>query len=94
MVRHERAGYWWAAVPKSRWPDDPALVERINKGWHKVWGDRRQQLVFIGTRALDGQAITAELNACLMPLPKDGPVDPKAWAELPDPFPDWRPEGG
>jgi G3E family GTPase len=42
MVRHERAGYWWAAVPKSRWPDDPALVERINKGWHKVWGDRRQ----------------------------------------------------
>jgi G3E family GTPase len=94
MVRHERAGYWWAAVPKSRWPDDPALVERINKGWHKVWGDRRQQLVFIGTRAMDGQAITAELNACLMPLPKDGPVDPKAWAELPDPFPDWRPEGG
>jgi G3E family GTPase len=42
MVRHERAGYWWATVPKSRWPDDPALVERINKGWHKVWGDRRQ----------------------------------------------------
>jgi hypothetical protein len=32
----------------------------------------------------------AELNACLMALPKDGPVDIKAWAELPDPFPDWR----
>jgi G3E family GTPase len=92
MVRHERAGYWWAAVPKSRWPDDPALVERIEKGWHKVWGDRRQQLVFIGTRAMDQQAITAELNACLMALPKDGPVDIKAWAELPDPFPDWRPD--
>jgi G3E family GTPase len=90
MVRHERAGYWWAAVAKNRWPDDPALVERIKKGWHKVWGDRRQQLVFIGTRAMDQRAIMAELNACLMALPKDGPVDIKAWAELPDPFPDWR----
>jgi G3E family GTPase len=94
LVRHERAGHWWAAVPKSRWPDDPALVERITKGWHKVWGDRRQQLVFIGTRDMDKQAITAELNACLMPLPKEGPVDTKAWAELPDPFPDWRPDAG
>jgi G3E family GTPase len=94
MVRHERAGYWWAAVPKNRWPDDPALVERIKTGWHKVWGDRRQQLVFIGTNQMDREAITAELNACLMALPKDGPVDIKAWAELADPFPDWRPDAG
>jgi hypothetical protein len=51
-----------------------------------------KQLVFIDTRAMDRQAITTELNACLMPLPKDGPVDTRAWAELPDPFPDWRPD--
>ncbi|MDW8443887.1 MAG: GTP-binding protein [Acetobacteraceae bacterium] len=22
--RHEAAGFWWAAVPRERWPDDPA----------------------------------------------------------------------
>jgi hypothetical protein len=38
-------------VPKNPWPDDPALVERINKGCHKVWGDRRQQLVIVGGKA-------------------------------------------
>jgi G3E family GTPase len=92
LVRHQRAGFWWAAVPKERWPDDGDSVARIKQGWHKVWGDRRQQLVFIGTREMDQEAITAELNACLMPVPKHGAVDTKAWTKLPDPFPDWRPD--
>ena len=59
-------GCWWAAVPKKNWPKDEDLVARIDKGWHQIWGDRRQELVFIGTRDMDKAAITAELNACLL----------------------------
>jgi G3E family GTPase len=90
LVRTEAMGYWWAAVPKKHWPDDEALVQRINTGWHKLWGDRRQELVFIGTHEMDKDAIKAALDACLLPLPRDGVVDTKAWAKLEDPFPLWQ----
>jgi len=89
LLRHGRTGYWWAAVPKDRWPQDADLIARIKKGWHKQWGDRRQELVFIGTKDMDQEAITAELDACLMPLPAKGPIDTSSWSRLPDPFPDW-----
>ncbi|MEZ5898551.1 MAG: zinc metallochaperone GTPase ZigA [Hyphomicrobiaceae bacterium] len=92
LVRHEAKGYWWAAVPKKSWPEDEALVARINKSWHKHWGDRRQEIVFIGTGEMDKKAITAELDACLLALPDEGAVDTKAWAKLPDPFPRWGKE--
>jgi len=92
LVRHEAMGYWWAAVPKKNWPEDEALVARINRGWHKLWGDRRQEIVFIGTGDMNKAAIIAELDACLLPVPKHGAVDTKAWVELPDPFPQWGKE--
>lgn len=53
LVRNEAMGYWWAAVPKKSWPQDEALVARIQKGWHEIWGDRRQEIVFIGTREME-----------------------------------------
>ena len=89
LVRHEAIGYWWAAVPKKNWPEEDDLVARINKTWHRLWGDRRQEIVFIGTREMDKAAMIAELDACLLPLPKDGTVDTRAWKTLPDPFPEW-----
>ncbi len=92
LVQHEAIGYWWAAVPKKNWPEDENLVERINKGWHKLWGDRKQEIVFIGTREMDKAAMIAELDACLLQLPESGPVDTKDWAKLPDPFPAWARE--
>lgn len=92
LVRVGAMGYWWAAVPKKNWPDDEELVQRINKGWHDQWGDRRQELVFIGTKEMDQDVIKAELDACLMVLPKDGKIDSRAWAQLDDPFPSWQRE--
>lgn len=92
LVRVGAMGYWWAAVPKKNWPDDEELVQRINKGWHDQWGDRRQELVFIGTKEMDQDVIKAELDGCLMELPKDGKIDSRAWAQLDDPFPSWQRE--
>lgn len=90
LVRTEAMGYWWAAVPKTNWPDEAELVERIKKGWHRQWGDRRQELVFIGTKDMDKERMRAELDACLLALPASGVIDAKAWAQLDDPFPAWH----
>ncbi len=92
LVRHEAIGYWWAAVPKKNWPEDDAAVARINKAWHTHWGDRRQELVFIGTREMDKAALMRELESCLLDLPAEGEVNTNAWLQLPDPFPEWRRE--
>ena len=92
LVRNNAAGYWWAAVPKERWPEDDDQVAGIKKRWHEQFGDRKQEFVFIGTKDMDQSAITTELNACLVELPKQGAFDTKLWTKLPDPFPEWRRE--
>jgi len=45
-----RMGRWWAAVPKNRWPEDGSFEEFVLKHWHQTWGDRRQEIVMIGTK--------------------------------------------
>jgi G3E family GTPase len=92
LVRHNAAGYWWAAVPKERWPEDDDHLEQIRKNSAEPFGDRKQEIVFIGTKDMDEAAITKELNACLVKLPLVGKVDTKPWARLPDPFPAWKRE--
>ncbi|WP_432720175.1 GTP-binding protein [Jeongeupia wiesaeckerbachi] len=57
-------GQWWAAAPKAHWPA-PGTQERdgIDAGWHEPWGDRINEVVFIGC-ALDRLAIEAAFLAC------------------------------
>ncbi|MFG1427630.1 zinc metallochaperone GTPase ZigA [Roseixanthobacter glucoisosaccharinicivorans] len=88
ICRTEAMGFWWAAVPKTRWPSDPQWKAELKRHWAPGYGDRRQELVFIGM-GLDEAAIRAALDACLV-----GPLDPKALdfaklKSLPDPFPKW-----
>ncbi len=80
-----RMGRWWAAVPKNRWPDDGTFEEFVIRHWDGVWGDRRQELVFIGI-GLDKAAITKALDACLVPTDE---FTPEKWERLNDPFPAW-----
>jgi len=81
-------GYWWVAVPQERWPDDAEWRALLDRRWQPGWGDRRQELVFIG-RGMDERAIRAALDECLVG-PADGEAfDSTRWRELPDPFPLW-----
>jgi G3E family GTPase len=80
-----RMGSWWAAVPKNRWPEDGSFEEFVLRHWDAVWGDRRQELVFIGI-GMDEAKIRGALDACLV---KSDSFEPDRWASLSDPFPAW-----
>jgi G3E family GTPase len=86
LVRTTRMGLWWASVPKSRWPDDPGFLNAMAPYLDPEWGDRRQEIVFIGADPMDRQQIIDELDACLVPA---AGFTPTAWETLPDPFARW-----
>ncbi|MFN6976692.1 MAG: GTP-binding protein [Gemmobacter sp.] len=81
-------GGWWAAIPRDRWPQDRGAVAKMMEHWVEPWGDRRQEIVFIG-HGMDRAAITAALDDALVPTTD---YTPAAWANLADPFPAWRRE--
>lgn len=87
IVRTEALGFWWASVPKERWPNDEAWRKRLGQYWDKLYGDRRQEIVFIGT-GMDEAEIRGRLDAC--PVPDTSTMDIAAWSALADPFPAWR----
>ncbi|MBJ3778047.1 zinc metallochaperone GTPase ZigA [Acuticoccus mangrovi] len=88
IARTEAMGFWWAAVPRERWPDHPEWREMLKRNWAPGWGDRRQELVFIGAN-MDEGAIRAALDECLIEESEGEAFDPAAYRHLPDPFPAW-----
>ncbi|MEM9845380.1 MAG: GTP-binding protein [Pseudomonadota bacterium] len=80
-------GTWWASVPSQRWPTHENVRNYIASNWQEPWGDRRQELVFIGSD-IDWSALKATLDSCL--VPEHLAPGPDALPDLPDPFPVWR----
>ena len=89
VCRTEAMGFWWAEVPKERWPQHDEWTSILNRHWHRVWGDRRQEMVFIGA-AMDEAAIRAALDACLLGDARALRFNPDQYRHLHDPFPSWR----
>ncbi|MFN3992943.1 MAG: GTP-binding protein [Tabrizicola flagellatus] len=79
-------GIWWASVPRERWPAHPEALKEVLSKWQEPWGDRRQEIVFIGA-GLDEAALRARLDAALVPARA---FTPEAWTGLSDPFPTWQ----
>ncbi|MCT4553314.1 MAG: GTP-binding protein [Pelagimonas sp.] len=78
-------GRWWASVPEDRLPTHPEAQAEIARNWVEPWGDRRQEIVFIGT-ALQREEICARLNSALL---DSEAFTPDQWTDLDDPFPRW-----
>ena len=87
LVRTGKMGLWWAAVPQDQWPRDPGFQRALAPYLDPIWGDRRQELVFIGADPMSEKQITAELDACLV---KADRFTPERWRNLPDPFASWN----
>ena len=86
LVRTGKRGLWWASVPKDQWPDHPEWHVAMKPYLDPVWGDRRQEIVFIGCHPMNEVRIRAELDACLVP---ETDFEPRRWRDMPDPFPSW-----
>lgn len=83
----EAAGMWYAALPKAEWPDDPEAHAQIEADWEEPWGDRRQELVFIGAD-MDRSAILEGLGSCQL-TDAEMKKGPASWRKFSDPFPAW-----
>ncbi len=90
-AEYRPVGYWWASVPKSRWPDDDDSWKAIMKEWRQPYGDRRQMLVYIGQNLPKDEMQTA-LRACLLD-DREFVMGPEKWAKFRDPFPAWIEKG-
>ncbi|MCI9865582.1 GTP-binding protein [Rhizobium skierniewicense] len=86
LVKTGKMGLWWTSVPKKQWPNDPSFERMLAPYMDAVWGDRRQEIVFIGADPMSEAGLRKELDACLV---DEVSFTPAAWRRLPDPFPDW-----
>ena len=86
LVKTGKMGLWWTSVPKKHWPDDPGFERMLAPYMDAVWGDRRQEIVFIGADPMSEAGLRKELDACLV---DEVSFTPAAWRRLSDPFPDW-----
>jgi G3E family GTPase len=85
--RLEQAGVWWASMSYADRIKYPSFIEHqqaIESRWTKQWGDRMNELVFIG-QDMDQPAMIRELNKCLV----DESEEASFHAAMPfaDPFP-------
>ncbi|MFV8751458.1 zinc metallochaperone GTPase ZigA [Nannocystaceae bacterium ST9] len=85
VISLEPRGHWWAAVPRERWPQPEGERPDELPQWDPRFGDRFQQLVFIGMD-MDEAAVRERLDACLL-APEQLGESSSEWLRLPNPFP-------
>ncbi|WDI42503.1 zinc metallochaperone GTPase ZigA [Bremerella sp. P1] len=79
------AGIWWDASSDEYWPDEPQERTQLLSQFDGKYGDRRQELVFIGID-LDRELIEERLQRCLL-TDLEFASGPELWVQLPDPLP-------
>jgi G3E family GTPase len=87
-VNTEPQRLWYAALPKDQWPEDEASLSALANLWLEPYGDRMQEMVFIGIDMAQAE-IEATLNGCLL-TDEEMQLGPAAWANWEDPFGQWQ----
>ncbi|GAA4512943.1 GTP-binding protein [Sphingobacterium thermophilum] len=85
--RLERAGVWWCSMPfkeRMRYASFVHNKEHIESRWSKQWGDRMNEIVFIG-QDIDKHKMIADLEKCLLQDNEQKLFDKKI--SFNDPFP-------
>ena len=88
IARYGYAGMFWSSVPSDSWPTDEESINTIREQWEDPFGDKRQELVFIG-QSLDEDAMLKALDNCLL-TEEELLKGESYWETLDDPFPPWK----
>jgi G3E family GTPase len=83
----EPMALWYAAQPREDWPDDPEHLDYLKETWVEPWGDRMQEVVFIGID-LDQATMRADLARCLL-TDEEMALGPAAWRHFDNPWGEW-----
>ena len=86
-LKIDPGGYWFAAVEKERWPDNPETREWIDGNWDEEVGDCRQEIVFIGV-SMKRETIEKLLDDALM-TKAEMDAGTEHWFTFDGPLPDW-----
>lgn len=66
-LRADSAGVWWSSMPYEERMQYMSFMQNqnvIEKDWHAEFGDRKNEIVFIG-QEMDQALMTAQLNGCI-----------------------------
>ncbi|HVJ80804.1 MAG TPA: GTP-binding protein [Planctomycetia bacterium] len=80
------SGYWLAATPEDEWPEG---FTRAELQWDAEWGDRTQEIAFLGLE-LDEATVRRALDGCLL-NDAEMAAGSDSWESFEDPFPAWLP---
>lgn len=100
LILFSIAGRNMAMEPQARWMaameavdiDDPETLDYYQSVWQQPYGDRRQEIVFIG-QGMDREALELLLNDALL-TDEEFAAGPAAWVGYDDPFVTMFPERG
>ena len=79
-LKADSAGVWWSSMPYEKRIQYVAFVDNqkhIESNWDKFYGDRKNELVFIG-QEMDEELIRKELADCLS---TEKEIENKDWKE-------------
>lgn len=88
IARVSYAGQWLASTPKSQIPQTPDVQDYMAQYWQEPFGDRRQELVFIGMN-MPKEAMLKALNGALL-TDSELALGEWGWSHFPDNFPKWH----
>eukprot|EP00547_Thalassionema_nitzschioides_P001258 CAMPEP_0194216050 /NCGR_PEP_ID=MMETSP0156-20130528/18236_1 /TAXON_ID=33649 /ORGANISM="Thalassionema nitzschioides, Strain L26-B" /LENGTH=512 /DNA_ID=CAMNT_0038944723 /DNA_START=73 /DNA_END=1611 /DNA_ORIENTATION=+ len=94
LFQFSPSGLWWADTPQEFWPTEEDVVKDIKLDYctdDTNVGDRRQELVFIGTGFTDtdgnGESQLQQMLQEALLTPEEFQLGKEVWSQLEDPFP-------
>ena len=88
FAKQQAMGMWLAGIPENERPKDIVQDPEVQKHWDEQFGDRRQEIVFIGLKdEMNERYIRQQLDDCLI---TDYLLDIQKYQTMDDPFPVWH----
>ena len=86
-LKADSAGVWWSSMPFEKRTNQAAFIDNqteIESGWDTTFGDRKNEIVFIG-QDMDVETIKSDLENCLATKEE---LQSEAWKKgMPDKWP-------